>query len=278
MSDNTLTILMPNAEWAQIKEQALMISRSGLAPKSVKTPEQVVTIAMMGYELGLSPMTALNNISVINGKPTLEAKLMLALVFQRHPQAQYRIIENTENKAIILLGRANQKPAQFCFTIDDAKKAGLLQKDNWKKYPKIMLFWRVVAIACRSVFPDVLTVCAHTKDEIETITVRKIEEPEVKAEEPEVKAEEPEVKIQSRPEPQRRELEITDNDDQIDYEEMLKRINEKEKEQDRIKMQEIKKDETEYEELQKPLIDRFQNLKNVSDNVKRDLHGSAKPG
>ena len=42
-------------------------------------------------------------------------------------------------------------------TIKDAAKAGLVNKDVWKNYPKNMLFARAVSNACRFYCPEVIS-------------------------------------------------------------------------------------------------------------------------
>lgn len=157
--------------WESMSKTCQMAIQSGFLPKTINTPQKAVTIVMMGRELGISPMTALNNISVINGKPVLEAKLMLALVFRKYPDAHYRICENSAEIATVEMGRTKESAGKFSFTITQAKNIGLLNKDNWKNYPSDMLLWRAVARACRFQFPDVLTVTAYTADELEPIDV-----------------------------------------------------------------------------------------------------------
>lgn len=169
--------LLDTSQWEMTWKQCGVLVKSGFLPKSINTIEKCVTIVLMGRELGLAPMTALTNISVINGKPTLEAKLMLSLVLKAHPNAHYRIVKSNAEVAEVELGRSKDNAGTFSYTITQAKAAGLLNKDNWRNYPTDMLLWRAIARACRVMFPDVLTVTSHTRDEIEPIVIQ----PEKKA-------------------------------------------------------------------------------------------------
>ena len=52
----------------------------GFLPQSIKSPEQALAIILQGRELGIGPMAALNNISIIQGKiSTVSPQLMLAM-------------------------------------------------------------------------------------------------------------------------------------------------------------------------------------------------------
>lgn len=161
----------PDKDWARLKEQCSLLLKSRLLPTAIDTVEKAITTCLWGRELGLSPMTALNNISVIKGKPTLEAKLMLALVFRNHPNAHYKILRHTSEVSEIEIGRSKDSISKFSMTIQQAKDAGLTAKDNWKKYPADMLLWRSVAKGVRFTFPDVLTVMSHTPEELEVINI-----------------------------------------------------------------------------------------------------------
>jgi hypothetical protein len=45
---------------------------------------------------------------------------------------------------------------KYTFTIEDAKRAGLLSKDSWQKYTKELLVARAISGCARKVFPDVV--------------------------------------------------------------------------------------------------------------------------
>jgi hypothetical protein len=50
--------------------------------------------------------------------------------------------------------------------MDDAKRAGLAGKNNWRSYPRAMLLARATAELCRALFPDVLAGISHTIEEL----------------------------------------------------------------------------------------------------------------
>lgn len=56
------------------------VSASGLAPKGMQHPESILVAVQLGLEVGLKPMQALQNIAVINGRPSIYGDAPLALV------------------------------------------------------------------------------------------------------------------------------------------------------------------------------------------------------
>lgn len=56
------------------------ICASGFAPRGMEKPEAVLVAIQLGAEIGLSPMAALQNTAVINGRPAIYGDAALALV------------------------------------------------------------------------------------------------------------------------------------------------------------------------------------------------------
>lgn len=163
--------LFPSAEeLGLIKDQAMIYVKSGLLPKTVDTPEKAILIMMKGRELGIPPLQALAGIFVIEGKTVIGAELMTAQVYRNCPGAMLDIIETTNEDCIVTAARPGKKPVEFKFTMEDAKAAGVTNKDNWRKYPATMLRWRALSMACKSMFPDAVAGCL-TPDEAEDVAL-----------------------------------------------------------------------------------------------------------
>lgn len=140
----------------QLKSLGQTLVSSGLMPAAIKTPEAAVVIILKGRELGIPPLEAINSINVIQGKPTVAPQLMLALI-ERSKQGYIEIVERADSHSIVKAVRKGRTPVTFKFTLEDAKRLGLAEKDNWRKQPAVMLQWRNVAAAARAVFPDVIS-------------------------------------------------------------------------------------------------------------------------
>src|SRR3990167_4806674 len=60
--------------------QAKVLIESGFLPTSIKGPAQAVAIMTMARELGIGMWAGFAGINIIQGKPTISAQLMLALI------------------------------------------------------------------------------------------------------------------------------------------------------------------------------------------------------
>lgn len=146
-------------------DEALAVSKllvsSRLLPRSITTPEAAFAVIVTGRELGLSAMQALRAIHIVEGKPTLSADLMVALVKRSEACLYFRLVESS---AVVATYEAHRRgepgPTRLSFSMEEAKAAGVTGKDNWRKYPAAMLRARCAAALARAVFPDlVLGVC-----------------------------------------------------------------------------------------------------------------------
>ncbi|MBS1169549.1 MAG: hypothetical protein H6R01_467 [Burkholderiaceae bacterium] len=134
-----------------------IMAKSSIIPKDFAgNPGNILVAVQWGMELGLQPMQAMQNIAVINGRPSLWGDAVIGLV-RSSPLCEYVIEEQTENQSICRVKRRGEQEQVRIFTDDDAKKAGLLGKQGpWTQYPKRMRQMRARSWALRDVFPDVL--------------------------------------------------------------------------------------------------------------------------
>jgi len=143
-------------------EFSKMLADSSMVPRAYQgKPQDIMVCVQWGYEIGLAPMQALQNIAVINGKPSVYGDAAMALV-QASPVCEgveeYMEGEGTTNPvAVCVAHRKGRKPVTARFSVEDAKRAGLWGKQGpWQAYPKRMLAMRARGFALRDAFPDVL--------------------------------------------------------------------------------------------------------------------------
>jgi hypothetical protein len=142
-------------------EQALTFSNyladSDMVPKDFKgKPGNCLIAIQWGFEIGLKPLQAMQNIAVINGRPSLWGDALMALA-RSSPVCEYIIESQTDTMATCRVKRRGEPEQERTFSMLDAKAAGLAGKQGpWAQYPKRMMQMRARAFAIRDVFPDVL--------------------------------------------------------------------------------------------------------------------------
>lgn len=156
---------------AEQKEYAKTLAASQMIPAAYRGhPANVFVAVQAGQALGIAPIQAIQQINVINGKPSLSAELMAALVMK----AGHKIrITATDERAEVVIIRADDPghtPPPIVWTMERAKRAGLLSNPSWTKYPAAMLRSRAVSEACRTWAPDAIAGFSYTPEEVETFT------------------------------------------------------------------------------------------------------------
>jgi hypothetical protein len=160
---------------------ATLLVRSGLAPRDVNTPERAMVAIMTGLELGLPPMTAIQRIAVINGRPCIWGDAVPAVAQRTGLLVAWDEGINGEGDDMYAYCRVTRRvdsestiTRSSTFSVVDAKKAGLWStdakvtrkgrngesytKDNdspWYRFPKRMLQMRA-RVAFRDLFADAM--------------------------------------------------------------------------------------------------------------------------
>lgn len=170
----------------QMIRMANLLAKSNFIPKSMGTDldtrmANVMVAIQFGSELGLTPMQSVQNVSVVNGTPTIWGDAALGIVRgsgQLESYEQYFITqENKEDKegaapidgdnyrAIVKVSRKGQGSVQASFSVADAKKANLYGKSGtWTTHPKRMLTYKARAFALRDLFTDLLKGLRFTEE------------------------------------------------------------------------------------------------------------------
>lgn len=170
------------ADFDQMWRFATIVSKSGLAPKGIQTPEAIFVAVQMGMEVGLTPMSSLQNIAVINGRPSIWGDAQLGIVrgtgqlevFQEHyilngkrlelPDSTPRTptpkeLQDDTCAAVCVVKRKGYGISSGIFSVADAKQAKLMPADPsspWTKYPARMLKFRARSFLLRDHFGDAL--------------------------------------------------------------------------------------------------------------------------
>ena len=159
---NNLPTLNPTNLTEAVEFSKFLAVSSNIPDQFKGKPNDILVAIQWGYEIGLAPMQSLQNIAVINGRPSLWGDAMIA-VCKAHPDwggMKEEYIEE-EAKAVCTIKRkikgGDIEETQSSFSYEDAKRAGLTSKRGpWQQYPSRMLQLRARGFALRDAFPDAI--------------------------------------------------------------------------------------------------------------------------
>jgi hypothetical protein len=143
-------LLAPAAELARV------IAPTDFVPRSYRNNPAAITAAILyGDEVGVGPMLALNKIRVIDGTPYVYAEVLRGLVLAAGHSLWPSEKSNTR---VEWCGRrrGEDEVSRVAWSMDDARRAHLDGRPNWRSYPRAMLSARASAELCRDVFPDAI--------------------------------------------------------------------------------------------------------------------------
>lgn len=121
--------------------------------KDLASLSQAITKALIGQQMGMGLVQSMNSLYVIDGKVAMDSHAIRNTAVM----AGYTIktLELTEQKALLEWSYRHPENGEMEtlgtseFTWEDAVKADLVNKSNWRKYPKDMLFARAVTRGAR---------------------------------------------------------------------------------------------------------------------------------
>lgn len=168
----------------QTIDQAMFIAEKAVASRmyAVQSPEAALMILMTGRDLGLSASQAFRGIYVVSGKPVVSSDVLVAAVRRSGLCASWRVLESTAERCVITTLRQGEQEAETeTWTSEDAKRAGLTNKEVWRSYPRDMLRHRTAAALARRVYPDVVLGCYDPGEMPERASVSVIDAPAASA-------------------------------------------------------------------------------------------------
>lgn len=190
MSQVQLTTVEEHKAFSQEVAKAYKVAKSiprkgDRVPVELTDPSYVFLIVSMGRELDMKPLQAIQNISLIDGKPVLWGDGMIAVVrnsgLLESFLETFSDVSSDETKmnrkqiaekiytddyyASCKVKRKGYEEKEYRFSVADAKVAALWtfttdvkgkQYSPWYKYPKRMLQMRARSWALRDTFADIL--------------------------------------------------------------------------------------------------------------------------
>lgn len=184
--DNGKPALYNPAAFDQIWRAAKLFSSSDLVPTAYKgKPENCFIAIEMADRMGISPFAMLQSLVIIQGKPSMEAKLIIALVNDSgifKDPLEYEIsgddphADNYKVRAFATM----QKSGKLCqgpwITYKMVKGEGWLDKggSKWKTMPAIMFMYRAASFFAKMYCPNI-TMGMQTREEMEDVTSQPID-------------------------------------------------------------------------------------------------------
>lgn len=170
----TTEVVKQEASQSDLEKFLGTLITSKQLPTHIKTVAEAFTIAQMGKELGFPTMQAFHYIIPIQGKLSLSAKAIGALLRKggiRYITQEDGVWVYADGTTSPILKQGDERPIdqrttilflregmeeRCSFSWKDAEKQGLTTKDNWKRMPKEMLYARCVAKGANRIGSDLL--------------------------------------------------------------------------------------------------------------------------
>lgn len=151
-------------QWlAEYERMARLIAGTVTLPDALKSPRDILAVALTGRELGIGFMESTRLIHIIHGTPALAAELKVKLA--RRAGHDIRILG--ESAGTISVWCVTHESDQSVFTIEDAKRAKLVKPNGgWDTYPADLLWARAVTRLIRRHCPEVVGASMRSVEEL----------------------------------------------------------------------------------------------------------------
>lgn len=133
----------------EMQIMAEAVAKSGLF--GMKTPDQALALMLVAQSENCHPATITQDYDIIQGKACRKTHSVLARFQQMGGRVEWH--ELTDKKADATFSHSAGGSLRMAWTFEQAQKAGLTNKDNWKNYPRAMLRARCIAEGIRAVYP-----------------------------------------------------------------------------------------------------------------------------
>lgn len=179
-----LVVKREELPWDVLMERATILSKSNIIPAQFqRQPENVLIALDLASRMGQSPIILMQNLYIIQGKPSLSGQMVASLV---RTSGQFENLElhyvgtpNTDTWGAYVSGIRNGKELKgTVVTLGMAKKEGWYGKNGskWQTIPQQMMGYRAWTYFGRLYAPEVL-MGLHETTEVEDFI--KIESTEV---------------------------------------------------------------------------------------------------
>jgi len=147
------------------------LCKTSFVPKHFQgKPEEAAAAILYGASIDMDPITALQNVFVISGKPALYARGMVAVVLSKG----HKIWTEEESEGSVTVAgqrKGSDTVERVTWTSEMAKRAGYTSNSKYASDPRSMLYARASGDVARRIAPDALLGMAQN---IEELTVDRV--------------------------------------------------------------------------------------------------------
>lgn len=134
----------------KLMEMSKMLAKSTIVPVAYQNREENVFIALdLANRMGISPMTVMQNLYLIQGKPSFSGSFISALINSSPLFSNVELVwvgeEGKSSRGAYVKAidtRNNKEVKGATVTMDMADKEGWLKNPKWKSMPELMLSYR----------------------------------------------------------------------------------------------------------------------------------------
>lgn len=153
---------------------ATAICRSAFVPDHLRgKPEETAVAILYGATVGFDPITAVQQIFAIGGKPALYARAMVAIVLA----AGHEVWTEEERPGYVTVAgrrKGSEHVARVTWTSELAKQAGYDKNSKYRSDPRSMLYARASGDVARRIAPDALMGMAYNVEEMQLVPTAEV--------------------------------------------------------------------------------------------------------
>lgn len=129
-------------------------------------PEEAAAAILYGATLGFDPLTSLQQLYSIGGKPALYSRAMVAVVLSKGHRI-WTVEDKPDSVTVAGQRKGSENVEQITWTMERAKTAGYTSNANYRKDPHAMLYARASGDVARRIAPDALLGLAYSAEELQ---------------------------------------------------------------------------------------------------------------
>ncbi len=155
--ENKVAVRQPEFSLAEMERLSASFAKS-LFFADARDAAQALVKIQAGRELGLPPVYSMTKIFFVQGRLTLSAEAMGALI-KSSKDFDYHVDILDNEKCTITFYKKGLPEYVSTFTLEDAKRAELTGKEhsNWAKWPRPMLMSKALSQGARIVCPHIIS-------------------------------------------------------------------------------------------------------------------------